>query len=146
MFGYSTPTLQKLAIRLVYQCASSTRCERNWSTFAFIHTKVRNRLTYEKLHKLVYVNYNIRIQNSIDRGSRHHNDDDQFNRLMKLTLVDASNPIREWMERARSTIEPELDEESPEIDAPISSAMMTAIADPRDLQRRTGSQSVSQWT
>jgi hypothetical protein len=64
---------------------------------------------------------------------------------MELTLVDASNTIHEWMERARSTVEPELDEESPETDAPIPSAMVTATTDPRDLQRRTGSQSVSQW-
>jgi hypothetical protein len=104
MFGYSTPVLQKLAMWLVSQCASATRCEWNWSTFAFIHTKVCNWLTYEKLHKLVYVIYNIRIQNSIDGGSPYHDDDDPFNRLMELTLVDASNPIHEWMERARSTV------------------------------------------
>jgi hypothetical protein len=98
-------------------------------------------LTYEKLHKLVYVNYNLRIQNSIDGGSRHH--DDPFNRLMMLTLVDASNPIHEWMERARSTVQPELDEESSKTDAPIPSAIVTATAYPQDLQRRTGSQSIS---
>jgi hypothetical protein len=102
-------------------------------------------LTYEKLHKLVYVNYNLRIQNSIDGSSRHHDDDDPFNRLMELTLVDVINPIHEWMECARSTVKPELDEESPETDAPIISVMVSATADPRDLQRRTGSQSVSQW-
>jgi hypothetical protein len=102
-------------------------------------------VTYEKLHKLVYVNYNLRIQNSIDGGSRHDDDDDPFNRLMELTLVDASNPIREWMERARSTVQPELDEESPDTDAPIPSAMVTATTHPRDLQRRTGSSSVSEW-
>jgi hypothetical protein len=62
---------------------------------------------------------------------------------MELTLVDASNPIREWMERARSMVEPELDEESPETDAPIPSVMVTGTADPRDLQHCTGSQSVS---
>jgi hypothetical protein len=90
-------------------------------------------LTYEKLHKLVYVNYNLRIQNSIDRGSRHDDDDDDddsFNRLMELTLVDVSNPIREWMEHARSTVQPELDEESPNTDAPISSVMVTATTHP----------------
>jgi hypothetical protein len=145
MFGYSTPALQKLAMRLISQCASATGCKRNWSTFAFIHTKIHNRLTYEKLHKLVYVNYNLRIQNSIDGGSPYHDEDDPFNRLMELTLVDVSNPICEWMERARSTVQPELDEESSETDAPIPSSMVTATADPRDLQHRTGSQSVSQW-
>jgi hypothetical protein len=66
-------------------------------------------------------------------------------RLMELTLVDVSNPIHEWMERARSTVKLELDEESPEIVAPIPSAMVTATADPRDLQRRTRSQSILQW-
>jgi hypothetical protein len=110
----------------------------------FFHTKVHNRLTYEKLHKLVYVNYNLRIQNSIDGGFPYHDDNDPFNRLMELTLVDASNSIREWMERARSTVEPELDEKSPETDAPIPSAMVTTTADPRDLQRCTESQSISQ--
>jgi hypothetical protein len=90
--------------------------------------------------------YNLRIQNSIDGGSRHHdNDDDPFNRLMEPTLVDASNPIRKWMERARSTVQHELDEESPDTDALIPSAMVTATTDPRDLQRRTGSQSISEW-
>jgi hypothetical protein len=144
MFGYSIPALQKLAIRLVSQCASATGCERNWSTFAFIHTKVHNCLTYEKLHKLVYVKYNLRIQNSIDGGSRH-DDDDPFNRLMELTLVDASSPIHEWMERARSTVQPKIDEESPDTDAPIPSAMVTTTTHPRDLQRRTRSSSISEW-
>jgi hypothetical protein len=64
---------------------------------------------------------------------------------MELTLVDASNPIHEWMERARSTVHPELDEESPDTNAPTLSAMVTAAVDPRDLQRRTGSSSVSEW-
>jgi hypothetical protein len=117
---------------------SATGCERNWSTFAFIHAKVRNRLTYEKLHKLVYVNYNLRIQNSMDGGSRHDDDDDPFNQLMEVTLVDVSNPIHEWMEHARSTVQPELDEESPDTDAPIPSAMVTATTHPQDLQCRTG--------
>jgi hypothetical protein len=104
-------------------------------------------LIYEKLHKLVYVNYSIRIQNSIDGGSRHDDDDDPFNRLMELSLVDASNPIHEWMEHARSTVQPELDEESPDTDtdAPTPSAMVTDTADPRDFQRRTGSSSISKW-
>jgi hypothetical protein len=58
---------------------------------------------------------------------------------MELTLVDASNPIRKWMKRARYTVQPELDDEFTEIDALILSSMMTATADPRDLKRRTGS-------
>jgi hypothetical protein len=62
---------------------------------------------------------------------------------MELTLVDASNPIHEWIKCTRSTVEPELDEESLKNDAPISSAMVTATADPRDLQHCIRSQSIS---
>jgi hypothetical protein len=58
-------------------------------------------------------------------------------------LIDVSNPIRGWMKRARSTVQPELDEESPDTDVPIPSAMVTTTTHPRDLQRRTGSPSVS---
>jgi hypothetical protein len=64
---------------------------------------------------------------------------------MELTLVDASNPIHEWMEYARSTVQTELDEESTDTDTPIPSAMVTATTDPRDLQRRTRSLSFSEW-
>jgi hypothetical protein len=74
----------------------------------------------------------------MDGGSRHDDDDDPFNQLMEVTLVDVSNPIHEWMEHARSTVQPELDEESPDTDAPIPSAMVTATTHPRDLQCRTG--------
>jgi hypothetical protein len=104
IFNYSTPAFQKLSMRLVSQYASATGCVRNWITFAFIHTNAHNCLTYEKLNKLVYVKYNIRIQNSTDGGSPYHDKDDPFNRLMELTLVDVINHIREWMERVRSTV------------------------------------------
>jgi hypothetical protein len=53
-----------------------------------------------------------------------------FNRLMELTLVDASNPIHEWMECARSMVKPKLDEKSPKTDAPIPSTMVIATANP----------------
>jgi len=143
MFGSSTPTLQKLAIQLVSQCASSSGCERNWSTFAFIHTKIRNRLSFKKLHKLVYVNYNLRIQNNLDGGSRR--DDDPFNKLMELTLCDENNPIQEGMQVARSTQAPELDEEDTESDCPLPSHLVTDTIASVDLQRETGSQNLSQW-
>jgi hypothetical protein len=60
-------------------------------------------------------------------------------------LVDVSNPIGEWMDRARSTVQHELDEESLETDVPIHTLMVIATAVPQDLQRHTESQSVSQW-
>ncbi|KAL4394155.1 hypothetical protein AHAS_Ahas02G0123700 [Arachis hypogaea] len=37
-------------------------CERNWSIFEHIHSKKRNRLKHQKLNDLVYVHYNLRLQ------------------------------------------------------------------------------------
>jgi hypothetical protein len=47
-FGSVCPTLQPLAIKVLAQCSSACGCERNWSTFDFIHSKKRNRLSVER--------------------------------------------------------------------------------------------------
>lgn len=60
-FGSSYPTLQKLAMLVLSQCASSSSCERNWSNYGFIHCPRRSRLTAERAKKLVYVFANERI-------------------------------------------------------------------------------------
>lgn len=60
-FGGDVPALQKCAMRICSQCISSSGCERNWSAFALVHTKQRNRLLYDKLDKLVSVCYNLKV-------------------------------------------------------------------------------------
>jgi hypothetical protein len=60
-YGGQCKELQKIAIRIVSQCCSSSGFERDWSTFALVHTKLRNRLGYEKLDRLVYVHYNLKL-------------------------------------------------------------------------------------
>ncbi|KAL9674047.1 hypothetical protein QQ045_030313 [Rhodiola kirilowii] len=60
-FGGYTVELMVFAKRIVGLCCSSSGCERNWSTFEFIHTKKRNRLEHQRLNDLVYVQYNIKI-------------------------------------------------------------------------------------
>ncbi|XP_062212037.1 uncharacterized protein LOC133913009 isoform X2 [Phragmites australis] len=57
-YGGRSIDLQRFAKRIVSLCASSSGCERNWSTFEFIHTKKRNRLEHKRLNDLVYVAYN----------------------------------------------------------------------------------------
>ena len=44
MYENQTTTLRNLAIKFLSQTASSSACERNWSTFALIHTKQQNHL------------------------------------------------------------------------------------------------------
>jgi hypothetical protein len=119
MFRSSTPVLQKLALRLVSQCVSSSGCERNWSTFSLLHTKVRNWLTHKKLNKLVYVNYNLRprlkeLNNPRDVG-------DFIDHLAHLTFYDEHNPVREWMEYGRSNEALVLDEDDDDGDVPLPS-------------------------
>ncbi|KAF7810248.1 hypothetical protein G2W53_036991 [Senna tora] len=62
-FGYSSPNVQKLAIRLLSETTSSSSCERNWSVFERIHTKKSNRLEHKRLNDLVYIHYNLRLKN-----------------------------------------------------------------------------------
>ena len=62
MYGNHTPTLRNLANKVLAQTASSSACERNWSTFALIHTKQRNRLAYPKLQQLVFCYYNMKLK------------------------------------------------------------------------------------
>ncbi|RVW83982.1 Retrovirus-related Pol polyprotein from transposon TNT 1-94 [Vitis vinifera] len=61
MYGNETPTLGKLAIKVLSQTALSFAYERNWSTFALIHTKQRNCLAYPRLEQLVFCYYNMRL-------------------------------------------------------------------------------------
>ncbi|KAK3227075.1 hypothetical protein Dsin_006937 [Dipteronia sinensis] len=62
MYGNRVPSLSAIAVRILSQTSSSSACERNWSTFALIHTKQRNRLVYSKLEQLVYYYYNMKLK------------------------------------------------------------------------------------
>ena len=59
--GASTPMLQSLALKLLSQPCSSSCCERNWSTYSFIHSMRRNKMTPQRCEDLVFVHYNIRL-------------------------------------------------------------------------------------
>ena len=62
MYGGQVPELRKLATRLLSQVASSSAAERNWSTYSFIHSVKRNRLTSKRAEKLVYVHSSLRLK------------------------------------------------------------------------------------
>jgi uncharacterized membrane protein YgcG len=145
MFGSSTPALQKLALRLVSQCVSSSGCERNWSTFALLHTKVRNRLTHKKLNKLVYVNYNLRLRLK-ELNNPPRDEGDFIDHLAHLTFYDEHNPVREWMEYGRSNEAPVLDEDDDDDgDVPLPSHIIRDHIDPSALRDATGDECISDW-
>ncbi|MCO5579573.1 hypothetical protein L7F22_033430 [Adiantum nelumboides] len=60
-YGTCTPKLQRLAIRVLSQVSSASACERNSSTYGFIHSLNRNRLGHKKADDLVYVHSNLRL-------------------------------------------------------------------------------------
>lgn len=120
-FGGDVPALQKCAMRICSQCVSSSGCERNWSAFALVHTKQRNRLLYDKLHKLVSVRYNLKIRAEEDQEKERDMDKeiDPSALLMDTTMFDETNPIMGWLNE---------DEEDPIIDgADAASAVFEKI-------------------
>ena len=64
--GTDWPLLQDLATRVFSMASSSAASERNFSSFGFIHTKLRNRLCPEKVAKLVYIKTNTAQINGLD--------------------------------------------------------------------------------
>lgn len=64
-YGATTPILQRLAIKVLSRAVSACACERNWSTYDFIHSARRNRLTPARANDLVYVFSNLRLVNRI---------------------------------------------------------------------------------
>ena len=71
-FGAQTPFLQTLAFRLLGQTSSSSCAECNWSTYPFIHSLRRNKLTTSRAQDLVYVHNNLRLL------SRNPKDDEKM--------------------------------------------------------------------
>jgi hypothetical protein len=129
MFGSQTPTLQRIAMKLLSQCASSSGCERNWSSFGFIHTKLRNKLGHNKLHKLVFVNYNLRLRIQRAGSTVEPSDFDPVNRTMDLSFYYYRNAIQDWMEHGRSNAPPVMDEDSDCTDTPVPSQIFTSIVE-----------------
>ena len=52
--------LQSIALKLLGRPCSSSCCERNLSTYNFIHSMKRNKLTPQRAEDLVYVHNNLR--------------------------------------------------------------------------------------
>ncbi|GKD64224.1 hypothetical protein Tco_1306332 [Tanacetum coccineum] len=56
-----TPLLQSLAFKVLGQPTSSSCCERNWSTYSFIHSLRRNKLSPKRAEDLVFIHNNLRL-------------------------------------------------------------------------------------
>lgn len=59
--GAHAPMLQSLALKLLVHPSSSSCCERNWSTYSFVHEVRMNKLTPQIALDLVFVHNNLRL-------------------------------------------------------------------------------------
>ncbi|KAK5774996.1 hypothetical protein PVK06_042862 [Gossypium arboreum] len=104
IYGTCVPELQKLAIKVLSQTTSASNCERNWSTFSYIHTKARNRLKYKKLEKLVFTYYNMRLQ--IRHQKRMSTDDinTSFNPISLDYIFEDVDPLSKWLHEKENSL------------------------------------------
>ncbi|GJV55457.1 hAT dimerization domain, ribonuclease H-like domain protein [Tanacetum coccineum] len=85
---------ETLAFRLLGQPSSSSCAKRNWSSYAFIHSLRRNKLTTSRAQDLVYIHNNLRLL------SRNPNDDvkmwdvggDAFDSMEDVGFLEFSDP------------------------------------------------------
>ncbi|MQL84440.1 hypothetical protein Taro_016948 [Colocasia esculenta] len=118
-FGHSASTLRKIVVKVLSQTSSSSGCERNWSTFALIHTKVRNRLSYRRLDQLVYVHYNMRLRVKHLTEDPKKRGDVEYDPIVVGFVRDEEDPMVAWVARATTERgEYELDEEADDPEDP----------------------------
>ncbi|KAG5556173.1 hypothetical protein RHGRI_006710 [Rhododendron griersonianum] len=60
-YGASAPLLQSVALKLLVQPSSSSCSERNWSTYSFVHSAKRNKMTPKRAEDLVFIHINLRL-------------------------------------------------------------------------------------
>lgn len=90
--GASAPKLQALAFKLLGQPSSSSCCEKNWSTYKFIHSATRNKIVPQRAEDLVFVHTNLRLlsrrSNAFKDGPNHLWDvgGDQYDSLDEINV------------------------------------------------------------
>ncbi|GMI63918.1 hypothetical protein HRI_000061100 [Hibiscus trionum] len=104
IYGTCTPELQRLAIKVLSQTTSASNCERNWSTFSYIHTKARNRLKDKKLETLVFTYYNMRLK--MRHQQRMSNDaiNTSYNPISLDHIFEDVDPLSEWLQEKENPL------------------------------------------
>lgn len=101
MYGTDCEVLQRLAVRVLAQTVSSSPCERNWSTFSLIHTNKRNKLGYDRLQKLVYCHYNMKLRERLLRSEGRRKEQEDPLDLMTVGqhsfFSEEEDPIYQWV-------------------------------------------------
>ena len=101
--------LQHISSHLLSQVSSSSAAERNWSTYSFIHSVKRNRLTSKRAEKLVYVHGSLRL----------------FSRKLPEYLA---SPTAQWDVDAEDAAQIDEDEDNPSPSAGLVGIPLDGIA------------------
>lgn len=64
-YGQDTPQLQRLAMKVLSQVTMVSACERNWSTFDFIHSRRQNRSSTKRAANLMFVFNTLQLKNKV---------------------------------------------------------------------------------
>jgi len=67
-----TNVISDIAIRILSAPVTSAATERTFSTFSWIHSSKRNRLTTERAAKIAYISHNWRLKNKTNKGAAIH--------------------------------------------------------------------------
>ncbi|KAL3681642.1 hypothetical protein R1sor_024598 [Riccia sorocarpa] len=60
--GRNAPLLRVIAMNIIGLTCTTSACERAWSSYGFVHSLARVRLSIPRQHKLVYIYHNARIK------------------------------------------------------------------------------------
>lgn len=114
LYAADYPDLQRLAVRIVSQTCSVSSCKKSWAMFRSITSKQRNQLESQKLNDLMFVHYNLQLQ---ERRGEAATANCTKGKLDPLCLEAVYANMGDWIEDPRA-----IDEEDPNwLDITISS-------------------------
>ena len=84
---YGAPVISELAVRLARTPSNTVPAERSFSNLKVIHNSIRNRLSHDRVNKLLYVYMNTRVLERIEGKSSEQEP------VAEETLVDLENEV-----------------------------------------------------
>ncbi|KAK2637988.1 hypothetical protein Ddye_025783 [Dipteronia dyeriana] len=99
-YVWKLTSLCAIAVHIMSQTSSSSACERNWCTFALIHTKQRNRIANSMLKQLIYCYYNMKLKLRDMAAEKTKVNETDFMDLLQVAVEAGDkneNPIFDWV-------------------------------------------------
>ncbi|CAG8727259.1 10252_t:CDS:2 [Dentiscutata erythropus] len=90
-------SLKQLAIKVLKIPTSSAAAEQNFSTFGFIHSKLRNRLNNNQVKKLVYIyeNLQIHVEKPVNNKTNIRINNNKTNQEINQEIYNEDNEVED---------------------------------------------------